>query len=93
MWQASIKKRTPSRLKKIADVLECEAKMAVFDNEEFLQNLESSLVPYEKKWDVSVLSRALQTLREAKWNATQLLPFTKDVNKNMHLFLDKCRQE
>lgn len=92
MWQALKRKKTPSRLKKIADVLECEAKMAEFDNEEFLKNLESSQVSYEKKWDVSVSSRALQTLREAKWNATQPLPFTKDV-KNLHLFLNKCRQE
>ncbi|XP_059198023.1 uncharacterized protein LOC131978403 isoform X2 [Centropristis striata] len=79
-------------LKKIADILECEAQMAESDNEEFLKNLERSRGLYEKKWDVCVSSRALQTLRESKWNSPQLLPFTEDV-KNMHMHIDKCRQE
>ncbi|XP_070820041.1 uncharacterized protein [Chaetodon trifascialis] len=79
-------------LKKIADILECDAKMAESDNEDFLKNLERSRGLYEKKWDVCVSSRALQTLKEGKWNTPQLLPFTEDV-KNMHLYLDKCRQE
>lgn len=79
-------------LKKIADILECEAQMAESDNEEFLKNLQRSRGLYEKKWDVCVSSRALQTLKEGKWNTPQLLPFTEDV-KNMHMYLDKCRQE
>lgn len=79
-------------LKKIADILECEAQMAESDNEEFLKNLERSRGLYEKKWDVCVSSRALQTLKESKWNTPQLLPFTEDV-KNMHMHVDKCRQE
>ncbi|XP_029942329.1 uncharacterized protein LOC115384133 isoform X4 [Salarias fasciatus] len=36
--------------------------------------------------------RALQTLRESKWNTPQLLPFTEDV-KTMHRHLEKCREE
>lgn len=36
--------------------------------------------------------RAIQTLKEGKWNTPQLLPFTEDV-KNIHMYLDKCRQE
>lgn len=79
-------------LKRIADILECEAKMAEYDSEDFLKNLERSRSLYEKKWDVCVSSRALQTLKEVKWNTPQLLPFTEDV-KNMHLHVDKCRQE
>ncbi|XP_062414178.1 uncharacterized protein LOC134132797 [Pungitius pungitius] len=79
-------------LKKIADILECEAKMSEGDNEVLLKNLERSRGLYEKKWDVCVSSRALQTLKEGKWNTPQLLPFTEDV-KIMHIYLDKCRQE
>ncbi|XP_055007305.1 uncharacterized protein LOC110171382 [Boleophthalmus pectinirostris] len=45
---------------------------------------------YNKKWDVCISSHALQTLKEAKWNAPQLLPFTEDV-KTMHEYIDKCR--
>ncbi|KAF3857122.1 hypothetical protein F7725_008981 [Dissostichus mawsoni] len=73
-------------LKRIADILECEAKMAESDNEDneaFLRNLERSRSLYEKKWN---------TLKEAQWNAPQLLPFTEDV-KNMHIYLDKCSEE
>ncbi|XP_067456263.1 uncharacterized protein [Thunnus thynnus] len=79
-------------LKKIADILECEAQMAESDNEQFLKNLERSRGLYDKKWNVSVSSRALQTLREGTWNTPQLLPFTEDV-KNMHMHLDSCREE
>ncbi|XP_051239161.1 uncharacterized protein LOC127353711 [Dicentrarchus labrax] len=79
-------------LKKIADILECEAQMAESDNEEFLNNLNRSRGLFEKKWDVCVSSRALQTLKEVKWNTPQLLPFTEDV-KNMHMHLEKCREE
>ncbi|KAE8277669.1 hypothetical protein D5F01_LYC24330 [Larimichthys crocea] len=79
-------------LKKIADILECEAQMAESDNEEFLNNLNRTRGLFDKKWDVCVSSRALQTLKEVKWNTPQLLPFTEDV-KNMHMHLEKCREE
>ncbi|XP_076011575.1 uncharacterized protein LOC143004514 [Genypterus blacodes] len=79
-------------LKKIANILECEAQMAESDNEEFLKNLERSRSLYEKKWDVCVSSRALQTLEEGKWNTPQLLPFTEDVKK-MHMHIENCRPE
>ncbi|XP_030019143.1 uncharacterized protein LOC115439448 [Sphaeramia orbicularis] len=79
-------------LKKIADILTCEAQMAGSDGEGFLKNVQKSHSLYEKKWDVCVSSRALQTLREAKWNTPHLVPFTEDV-KAMHVHLDKCREE
>lgn len=66
--------------------------MSESNNDEFLKNLERSRSLYEKQWDVSVSTRALQTLREGKWNTPQLLPFTDDVKK-MHIHLDKCRRE
>ncbi|XP_032363314.1 uncharacterized protein LOC116675982 [Etheostoma spectabile] len=53
-------------LKKIADILQCEAQMAESDNEEFLKNLERSRSIYEKKWDVCVSPCALQTLKEGR---------------------------
>ncbi|XP_071357574.1 uncharacterized protein [Trachinotus anak] len=79
-------------LKKIADILEGVAQMAESDNEEFLKNVKTTRNLDEKKWDVCVSSRALQTLKEGKWNTPQLLPFTEDVKK-MHMHLDKCREE
>ncbi|XP_054867654.1 uncharacterized protein LOC129349183 isoform X1 [Amphiprion ocellaris] len=78
-------------LKKIADILECEAHMAESDNEGFINSLNRTRKLFEKKWDVSVSSGALQTLREGKWNTPQLLPFTEDV-KIMHGHLEKCRE-
>ncbi|MEQ2196879.1 hypothetical protein XENOCAPTIV_016543, partial [Xenoophorus captivus] len=79
-------------LKKIADILECEAQMAESDNEQFIENVRRTRSLLVKKWDVLVSSRALQTLQEAKWNTPQLLPFTDDVKK-MHMYLDDCRKE
>ncbi|XP_054873571.1 zinc finger MYM-type protein 4-like isoform X3 [Amphiprion ocellaris] len=79
-------------LKKLADILECEAQMAESGNEEFLHNLNRTRGLFEKKWDVSVSSGAVQTLREGKWNTAQLLPLTEDV-KIMHRHLEKCRED
>ncbi|KAI4800571.1 hypothetical protein KUCAC02_009636 [Chaenocephalus aceratus] len=62
MLLALIRKKTPQTpalalklghsLKKIADILEREAKMAESYNEAFLRNLERSRSLYEKKWNV-----------------------------------------
>lgn len=79
-------------LKKIADILECDAQMKVPVDEQFIDNVRRTRNLLEKKWDVLVSSRALQNLKEAKWNAPQLLPFTDDV-KRMHMYLDDVRQE
>lgn len=79
-------------LKKIADILECEAQMSDSDNKQFLENLRRTRSLYEKKWDVLVSSSALQTLKEWKWNKPQLFPFTEDVKK-MHIYLDECRKQ
>ncbi|KAG7509632.1 DNA polymerase epsilon catalytic subunit A [Solea senegalensis] len=55
-------------------------------------NLNRSRALFEKKSDVSVSCCALQTLKERKWNSSQVLPFTEDV-KIMHMHLEKCREE
>lgn len=73
-------------LKKIADVLECEAQMRECSDEELIENVKRTRNLFEKKWDICVSSHALQTLREAKWNAPQLLQFTEDVKKNALLY-------
>ncbi|KAM4577992.1 uncharacterized protein V3H82_012082 [Fundulus diaphanus] len=79
-------------LKKIADILECEAQMSESDNEKFIENVRRTRSLFVKKWDVLVSSRALQNLKEGKWNTPQLLPFTDDVKK-MHMYLNDCRKE
>ncbi|XP_023805402.1 uncharacterized protein LOC111946283 isoform X2 [Oryzias latipes] len=78
-------------LKKISDILECETQMSESIDEEFLENIKRTRTLFEKKWDVCISSRALQTLTEAKWNTPHLLPFTDDVKK-MHIYIDECRK-
>ncbi|XP_022067754.2 uncharacterized protein LOC110963616 [Acanthochromis polyacanthus] len=46
-------------LRKLADILECEAQMAESGNEEFLNNLKRTRGLFEKKWDVSLSSGEL----------------------------------
>lgn len=46
---------------------------------------------YETKWNELVSAASLRTLQESKWNAPQLLPFTKDV-QTLHSYLDVQQQ-
>lgn len=43
---------------------------------------------YESRWNEFVSSASLRTLQESKWNAPQLLPFTKDV-QTLHSYLSE----
>ena len=72
-------------LKKMADIAECEAMMA---GEENIKNVKRFKDLYATKWNECVSASALKTLREAKWNCPELLPFTEDVKK-MHMHLNK----
>ncbi|XP_062381350.1 uncharacterized protein LOC134069402 [Sardina pilchardus] len=73
-------------LKRMADIAECEAMMA--GEESSIQNVKRFKDMYTTKWNECVSASALKTLREAKWNSPELLPFTEDVKK-MHMHLNK----
>lgn len=77
-------------LKKIADIVECEAMIAGQDK--VVQNAKRFKHLYATKWNECVSASALKTLYESKWNNPQLLPFTEDVKK-MHLHLELRRKE
>ncbi|XP_034092633.1 uncharacterized protein LOC117559977 isoform X2 [Gymnodraco acuticeps] len=47
---------------------------------------------YETRWNELISAASLRTLQESKWNAPQLLPFTKDV-QTLHSYLDVQQQE
>ncbi|KAF6728633.1 N-lysine methyltransferase SETD8-A, partial [Oryzias melastigma] len=47
---------------------------------------------YEARWNEFISAASLRTLREAKWNAPQLLPFTEDVMK-LHSYLEKQQNQ
>lgn len=58
---------------------------SVKDAEEFAQL-------YRDCWKFDIASHALTQLEQSKWNAPQLLPFTKDV-QNLHSHLSVRRQQ
>ncbi|XP_039676792.1 uncharacterized protein LOC120571768 [Perca fluviatilis] len=77
-------------LKKMANIVECEAMMS--QDESALHNVRTFKQLYEARWTECVSTHALRNLKEAKWNAPTLLPFTEDV-KRMHKYIDEQRSE
>ena len=71
-------------LKKIANILECNALMV--GNAEDAESARNFSTIYDKKWNECISAGALNTLAQAKWNKPQVLPFTEDVKK-LHSFL------
>jgi hypothetical protein len=72
-------------LKRMADIAECEAMMA--GEEDNIKNVKRFKELYTTKWNECLTASALKTLRQAKWNCPELLPFTEDVKK-MHVHLN-----
>ncbi|XP_065151644.2 uncharacterized protein [Paramisgurnus dabryanus] len=77
-------------LKKMANIIECEAMMS--DDKNALSNVQAFKKICDTKWSECVSSQALRNLSEAKWNCPQLLPFADDVKK-MHQYLDRQSKE
>lgn len=77
-------------LKKIADLVACEA--LVSGNQKKAQLIDNFREIYKTRWNEFISAAAYRTLHEAKWNAPQLIPFTEDV-KQMHLHLDQKQNE
>ncbi|XP_042618713.1 uncharacterized protein LOC122145955 isoform X1 [Cyprinus carpio] len=77
-------------LKKMANIIECEAMMSGDKNT--LSNVQAFKQICDTKWSECVSSQALRNLSEAKWNSPQLLPFAEDVKK-MHQYLDSQSKE
>ncbi len=77
-------------LKKMANIIECEAMMSSDKNA--LSNVQAFKKICDTKWSECVSSQALRNLSETKWNSPQLLPFAEDVKK-MHQYLDRqCKE-
>ncbi|TDH15908.1 hypothetical protein EPR50_G00014460 [Perca flavescens] len=74
----------------MANIVECEAMMS--QDESALHNVRTFKRLYEARWTECVSTHALRNLKEAKWNAPTLLPFTEDV-KRMHKYIDEQRIE
>lgn len=72
-------------LKKIANIVECEAMIS--GDENVIRNVQVFKQICDTKWSECVSSQALRNLSEAKWNTPQLLPFAEDVRK-MHQYLN-----
>ncbi|XP_030270806.1 uncharacterized protein LOC115580511 isoform X2 [Sparus aurata] len=71
-------------LAKVAGIVQCNAIIANrYDVAELAKQFATL---YEKKWTESISAAALGTLKQAKWNKPQVLPFTQDVLL-LHQFL------
>ncbi len=57
-----------------------------------LSVLETSEKYIRQRWNEYISAGAITTLKEAKWNAPQIIPFTQDV-KILHAHLEKKHHE
>ncbi|XP_036961817.1 uncharacterized protein LOC119023775 isoform X4 [Acanthopagrus latus] len=71
-------------LAKVAGIVQCNAIIA--NRHDVAESAKQFATLYEKKWNESISAAALGTLKQAKWNKPQLLPFTQDVSR-LHKFL------
>lgn len=71
-------------LSKLAGIVQCNAIIA--NREAIAESAKQFNILYKKKWEESISAAALGTLRQAKWNKPQVLPFTQDVSL-LHKFL------
>ncbi|KAF3838040.1 hypothetical protein F7725_009808 [Dissostichus mawsoni] len=77
-------------LKKISMLVESRAN--VQSNYSAAKDARTFRRVYETRWNELISAASLRTLQESKWNAPQLLPFTKDV-QTLHSYLDVQQQE
>lgn len=89
--------QTPSLAMKLGHSLQKIASLVSFQamvdgDSEKAQKARNFTEMYQSRWNELVSANALKTLREDKWNAPQVLPFTEDVKK-IHLYLDKKQDE
>ena len=71
-------------LAKVAGIVQCNAIIA--NRHDVAELAKQFATLYEKKWTESISAAALGTLKQAKWNKPQVLPFTQDVSL-LHKFL------
>ncbi|XP_043982140.1 uncharacterized protein LOC122836583 isoform X1 [Gambusia affinis] len=76
-------------LKKISELVESRAN--VQGNSRAAKDARAFQNVYDSRWNEFVSSASLRTLQQSKWNAPQLLPFTKDV-QTLHSYLSEQQQ-
>lgn len=77
--------------KSILNLLLVESRANVHGNFSAAKEARAFQNVYDSRWNEFVSSASLRTLQESKWNAPQLLPFTKDV-QTLHLYLAEQQQ-
>ncbi|XP_063781021.1 uncharacterized protein LOC134929192 [Pseudophryne corroboree] len=77
-------------LQKISAMVECQALME--GSALTVESARSFRKLYEARWSELISTAALKTLREIKWNAPLLLPFTDDVKRLNLYLLDRQRE-
>ncbi|XP_061624998.1 uncharacterized protein LOC133475719 isoform X11 [Phyllopteryx taeniolatus] len=77
-------------LERISKLVESNAN--VRRNDSTLKYAKAFRTVYKTRWNEIISSASLKTLKESKWNAPQLLPFTEDV-QTLHSFLDTQQQD
>ncbi|XP_065152045.1 uncharacterized protein [Paramisgurnus dabryanus] len=77
-------------LKKICSIVESNAMM--YGDHERAECARDFRKVHEARWNEYISAGAITTLKEAKWNAPQIIPFTQDV-KVLHAHLEKKRDK
>ncbi|KAL0970083.1 hypothetical protein UPYG_G00236930 [Umbra pygmaea] len=87
---ASLAVKLGHSLKKVANIIECNALM--LGNAKMAKSAQNFSTLYEKQWNESISATALHSLNQAKWNKPKVLPFTEDIKK-LHFFLASKHKE
>nr|XP_055069418.1 uncharacterized protein LOC129450574 isoform X2 [Misgurnus anguillicaudatus] len=77
-------------LKKICSIVESNAMM--YGDHERAECARDFRKVHQARWNEYISAGAITTLKEAKWNAPQIIPFTQDV-KVLHAHLEKKRDK
>ncbi|KAI4903324.1 hypothetical protein NFI96_015942 [Prochilodus magdalenae] len=77
-------------LQKICGIVESNAMMC--GNQTMAEQAKSFRIIHQARWNEFISAGAITTLKEARWNVPQILPFTEDV-KVLNAYLEKKQVE
>ncbi|XP_049332973.1 uncharacterized protein LOC111195432 isoform X3 [Astyanax mexicanus] len=77
-------------LQKICSIVESNA--MICGNQTMAEQAKNFRIIHQARWNEFVSAGAITTLKEAKWNVPQILPFTEDV-KLLNAYLEKKQDE
>ncbi|KAG7472086.1 hypothetical protein MATL_G00104710 [Megalops atlanticus] len=86
----SLANKLGNALVKVSKLLKAQG--LISNDKELVKNASEFQDVHREKWNEMISATALRNIREAKWNAPTLMPFTEDVQK-LHGYLNQKQDE